>query len=250
MPTNLVGLLLFVVLLAPGFLHVLRREAEHPQRPISAFRETVAVALVSVVCDLAALGLMIPLRALAPDRTPDVGALIRDPDNYGRGHYALLMGWGLSLLAAACLLAIALANREFTNRAGHGIRRIPGLRWLAPQPARRVHPKSAWRRLFEDHNHLGSRIHLGCELDDGSHLAGWLYSYNPDEPETGDRDLVLTPPLTMVAVGATEAQPLEGVGAVIVSARRIVSLHVAYVDSPSPVEPRFTAVPRRDRHEH
>jgi hypothetical protein len=229
-PSNLVGLLLFVVLLAPGFVHVLRREAERPQRPISAFRETVLLALVSVTCDLAVLGLVVPARLLIPQLTPDVDALIRDPGGYARGHYTLIIVWGLALLIAACLLAVALANGELTSRAGRLARRLPGLRWLAPPPARSVQPISAWWRLFQEHNHPDARIYVGCELDDGSYVAGWLYSYTPDVPETGDRDLVLAAPLEMCPAGATESTQLERVGAIVVSARRLISLHVTYVD--------------------
>jgi Family of unknown function (DUF6338) len=204
-PTNVAGLLLFVALLAPGFMYVLRREAERPQQPVSAFRETVALAFVSVTCDLVVLLLiLVPARILIPQSTPDVGALVREPGAYVREYYALLAAWGAGLLAVACLLGATLASSDLSDRAGQFVRRIPGLRWLAPSPTRRVQPVSAWWRLFHAHDHLNARIYVGCELDDGSYVAGWLYSYTPDLPETGDRDLVLTAPVQLCAAGATD----------------------------------------------
>jgi Family of unknown function (DUF6338) len=231
-PSNLAGLLLFVVLLAPGFVHALRREAERPQRPISAFRETVRLVLVSVTCDVAVLVLLSLVRLLRPLQTPNVGALVRNPVPYARTHYALLATWSLGLLLAACLLAIALAHPAVTSRLGHATLRVAVLRWLVPSPTDIIQPISAWWRLFADHDHPGARIYLDCELNDGSYVGGWLYSYNPDEPETGDRDLVLGAPLRMRAVGTDATAPLEGVSAVVISARQLVSMHVTYVEPP------------------
>jgi hypothetical protein len=231
-PSNLAGLLLFVVLLAPGFVHALRREAERPQRPILGFRETVRLVLVSIACDLAVLVLLVPARFAIPSQTPDVGALVRSPVPYARTHQALLAAWSLGLLLAACLLAIALAHPAVTSFLGQATRRVAVLRWMVPSPTDVIQPISAWWKLFADHDHPGAQIYLDCELNDGSYVGGWLYSYNPDEPETGDRDLVLGAPLRIRAAGTDETGPLEGVGAVVVSARQLVRLHVTYVEPP------------------
>jgi len=89
-PTSLLGLLLFVVLLAPGFAYTLCRERLTAHRPVSAFRETVALVFVGVLCDAVALGVFAVLRVLGPGWTPDVGALLRDPQGYALRHYAEL----------------------------------------------------------------------------------------------------------------------------------------------------------------
>ena len=230
MPTSLVGLLLFVGLLAPGFCYLLRREREVPNRPVSVFRETVTLVLTSLACDAAvAVGFGL-VRVLLPRQTPDVGALVRGPSSYGRQHYATLAWWALGLLAVACLLATVMASADFSAKVGAGLHRVPGLGWLAP-PARGVRFRSAWWRVFKDHPHRGHRIYVGCSLEDGSYVAGWLFSHAVDYEETADRDLVLGAPLRFRPAGAEdrEAPELENVAAVVVSARRIVELFVTYV---------------------
>jgi hypothetical protein len=131
-PTTLVGLLLFVVLLAPGFCYLLRRERAQGVRTVSPFRETVTLAVISLGCDATVGAAFGVVRTLLPNRTPDIGALVRHPADYARGHYASLAWWGLGLLTAACLLGVALASTDIGAKAAAGIGRIPGLRRLAP----------------------------------------------------------------------------------------------------------------------
>lgn len=70
-PTSLAGLVLFVVLMTPGLVLVLRRERTVPARQISAFRETVRVVAASTGCLLLAGLLLTLLRALLPQATVD-----------------------------------------------------------------------------------------------------------------------------------------------------------------------------------
>lgn len=226
MPTTLVGLLLFVVLLAPGFCYLLRREREQPARTVSTFRETVTLAAISLCCDATVGVAFAVVRILLPTRTPDIGALVRHPGDYAREHYASLAWWGLGLLMAACLLGVALASTDIGAKTAARLGRIPGLRWLAP-PANSVTFQSAWWRLF--HQHEDSLVHVGCHLDDGSFISGWLLSYAADHDETGDRELTLSAPVFFRPAGDADGADLDGVGAVAVSARRIVDLLVSYV---------------------
>lgn len=227
MPTTLVGLLLFVVVLAPGFCYLLRQEHARGARTVSPFRETVTLVVISLGC-AAAIGVTFGiLRILLPSYTPDIGAFVRDPASYARAHYASLAWWGLSLLIASCLLAVTLASTEIGAWTAAAIRRIPGVRRLAP-PTNPVTFHSAWWRLF--HQHTDCLIHVGCHLDDGSFVSGWLLSYAADYDETGDRELTLSAPVFFRPAGERGGGNLEGVGAVAISARRIVSLLVSYVD--------------------
>lgn len=132
MPTTLVGLLLFVVLLAPGFCYVLRKELARGSRTISPFRETVTLAVISLGCDAAVGAAFGMVRILLPSRTQTSGHWFAPRQNYVRGHYASLAWWGLSLLTAACLFGVALASTEIGSKAAAALRRIRGLRWLAP----------------------------------------------------------------------------------------------------------------------
>lgn len=55
MPTTLTGLLLFVVLLLPGFAYLVGKERNGTERRMSPFRETVAIVAASVTCELVVL---------------------------------------------------------------------------------------------------------------------------------------------------------------------------------------------------
>ena len=93
MPTTLTGLLLFVVLLLPGFAYLIGKERHGTERRLSPFRETVAIVAASVTSELIVLVVFAGIRSLLPSITPDVGALIRHGGVYlrgsqgGHGHY-------------------------------------------------------------------------------------------------------------------------------------------------------------------
>jgi len=246
MPTTLVGLLLFVVVLTPGFCYLLRQEHARGARTVSPFRETVTLVVISLGC-VAAIGATFGIvRILIPGHTPDVGAFVRHPADYARAQYASLAWWGLGLLTAACLLGVALASTEIGTKTAAAIRRIPGLRRLAP-PANPVTFNSAWWRLF--HQHEDCLIHVGCHLDDGSFVSGWLLSYAADYDETGDRELTLSAPVFFRPAGERDGNNLEGVGAIAISARRIVSLLVSYVDDQQAPGPTGDGDPRARLHD-
>src|SRR6266545_3414235 len=110
MPTTALALLLFVVLLAPGFVYTLQRELDIPEREVSVFRETTSVALASVATNLVVIGAFAILRTLLPTHTPDVGELVRDTRSYVDREYDQLAIWTLGLLVAAASLAYCSAR--------------------------------------------------------------------------------------------------------------------------------------------
>lgn len=224
MPTTLLGLLLFLVLLLPGFAYTLRRERHVSSRSVSVFRESVSVAFVSVVADAAILAAFAVLRGVAPSATPDVGALVRDPSGYGRTHYAELIGWGAGLLLIATVLATVAAGPSPRRIS----RRIPLLRDRITGREHEAH-MSAWTLLFTEH--AGARIHLGCVLSDGSYISGKLLSYSRASEDVEDREITLSGPIRYRAPGETELTTIPDVGAAAVSARELVLLTVSYVKS-------------------
>lgn len=222
MPTTFLGLLLFLVLLVPGFVYTLRRERIVSSRNVSAFRETVSLAFVSVLADGAVLIGFALLRLVAPEWTPDVGALIADSAGYARGHYVELFWWGAGLLAVATALAAVAAGPLPREVA----RKVPGLRERVPQREHEAY-MSAWTLLFNEHR--GARIHLGCLLSDGSYLTGRLFSYSRAAEDVEDRELTLCAPIGYRAPGETTLTNLPDVGTAAVSARQLVLLTVSYV---------------------
>ena len=229
MPTSFVGLLLFVALLAPGLAYVARRRVLTPITKPSVFRETATVVLLSAASDAFALALLGAVRGAFPDQTPDVGALVLAPRAYFQRHYIEVFAWGTGTLIVACLLALAGAA-VLSARPVVWLLSLGFFGWLLGRGENdeRVTTEPAWWRLFSGRP---ERIHLGCELDDGSWVSGYLASYSAESDETADREFVLAEELKYLPAGAqpgTEPQVLNA-SAVVVSARRLQLLHVTYV---------------------
>lgn len=226
-PSTLLGLLVFAVLLAPGFVYIVIRERRTPERQLSAFRETAELACISLATNGTCLLLFAVVRGVAPGLTPDVGALIRNPQSYLTADYAAVAGWGSGLLLLAMVLAGTAAYARWDG-------------WIATRMLARVDKPlvsptvSAWWLLFN--KHPGARLYVGCVLNDGGYVAGWLHSFSNAASDIPDRDLTLTAPIYYRAPGRDDGNELPNVGAVSVSARQLGLLLVSYVD-PAPADP-------------
>jgi hypothetical protein len=222
-PTTLAGLLIFVVLLMPGFAYLVGKERQGTERRASPFRETVAIVAASVASEIFVLALFGVARWQWPSITPDVGALVRGPDGYlvgtgtTHGNYGEVSTWALGLLALATVVAYSATSPR--------VRRIASkLPLIGPYPHDST--VSGWWLLFEKFPR-GRLVEVGCILDDGSFFCGYLASFNNSADDMPDRDLILRPPIRYRAPGARESVPYP-VTAVCITASRIVSMTVAY----------------------
>lgn len=226
MPSTLAGLVLFVVGLAPGLVFVLAQQRVAPHQTLSTFRETTVVVCVSIAVDTAVLAAFGGLRAIWPHGTPDVGRLVRDRSVYLRESYLLVFWWSVALL----VVAVALAAWVGSGAARRTLVRVPGVS-LAPQADPHESRLSAWWLLFRDQP--GIRVHLGCNLLDGSFVSGWLLSYSMSADDIADRDITLAAPIHYRPPGATETSELARTSAVMVSARQLSVLFVSHqTDTP------------------
>ncbi|MEO6703710.1 MAG: DUF6338 family protein [Jatrophihabitantaceae bacterium] len=232
MPTTTVGLVVFVVLLAPGLTYSVYRAASTPVQKPSPLRELGGIALRSVIWDIAALLVFGMVRVLYPANTPDVGRLARDRSAYLRDHFAYVFWWAVALLLFACLAALGAALFA-SSSAGVQAFAKPPLSWFTPRGG--VSGDPAWWVLFNQYP--DARVYVGVTLDDGSYLGGWVLSYSPDSDESADRELTLSGPISYRSPTAANAGNLD-VGAVAVSARRIQYLTVSYIQpDPNPPQP-------------
>ncbi|MFD4637598.1 DUF6338 family protein [Lentzea sp. NPDC058436] len=215
-PTTLLGLVLFVALLTPGFAYSARRERSGPERQFSALRETVAMVAVSVVCDLVVLSLALAVWTISPRRTVDLTALLGKPGDYAVKHHVALWIWSVGLVAAATLLAVLVAGPAFDRLSRRN--EAPFL--------------SAWGRLFTAHPDC--RVHVGCHLSDGTYVAGWLLTYSRAAADVADRELTISGPVQYRAAGQETTTELPNVGAMAVSARQLTLLQVSYVRTAQP----------------
>ncbi|MFF9914863.1 DUF6338 family protein [Streptomyces sp. NPDC013457] len=212
MPATFTSLLLFIILLAPGFTYAAVRDRHRPERTSTALRETSRVVLASVGFNAAALIFFACVRIVAPGQTPDVGRIVRDRDRYVHAHYAETLMWAAALLLLAVLFAVLVAR-------------------FLPRRTFSVNPESsAWWVLFDMNARANGTewIRVGCELIDGSYLAGQVHHYSPNPEETGDRELALGPPFEYRPGPDGEQRDLTDTHRVVISARQIKFLGVTY----------------------
>jgi hypothetical protein len=234
MPTTLPAVLVFVVLLLPGFAYQVGKERRGTERTTSVLRETAAVVVVSVISEF----FVLIVTAWVWSRYIDFGRLIREPRKYWLGEPETLGWWGVSLLITASVatyLVTMLRGAEIPGW-GHWIanklkfqirRRRPAFalaRWVWRQVTY-THPStlSAWGVVFQGTKRF--EVTLDIRLTDGAYLRGRLMSHSTVGADTPDRELVLGPPIRYRAPKSKNSHAYPA-GAVIISARNIATMFV------------------------
>ena len=231
-PSNLTGLLLFVILLLPGFAYNIVRARRRPDRQLTSLQETVIIVTASLAA-LAATGVVFAIiRALLPGVTPDVRAALFSTHAYLQAHYVRTAWWTVAFLAVAILGAVGVAEAQESQWLSHS-RYLRGLA-APPDPS----TQSGWWIAFRPGLDAGHEVHVGCMLDDGSYVSGRLRSYSQVAEDTPDRDLVLRAPIKVRPRGATEAREVQNVTWMTISARHIVTMAVTYVSRVPSSQPR------------
>jgi hypothetical protein len=227
-PSSLAGLLLFVVLLAPGLAYVLRHERVVPARSHTPFRETLRVVFVSTACLLVAGLLSAAVRAAIPHYTPDVNRLVQDPRGYWRGHHVQLAWWGIAFILVATLIGAVFADRRVV-KLSRRLARTPGIRWLTGSRDTDIDSASSWYRvmlLYEEAGNPGP-IHVGAAMDDGTYVEGFAWRFSVDAGEDENRDIVLSAPLQLTTLDGN-VHPYAAQFAVM-SARHIRRLDITHL---------------------
>jgi hypothetical protein len=226
-PSSLLGLALFVVLLAPGLAYVLRHEQVVPARAYSGFRESLRVIFVSVACLTVTALLLALLRGLFPAITPDVGDVIKDPSGSVRRHHAELAWWALASVLFATLLGAVVADPRVVGFL-HATSKAKSVRWLTGATNTGIRPVSAWYRvmhLFDDNQ---GPVMVGSQMDDGTYVEGRLFSFNAAAEDHQDRDILLSAPLYVTTVDGVRHE--FAAQFTVISAHRIVRLDVTHLD--------------------
>jgi len=208
MPTTLGGLAIFVIFLTPGFLNFIQRRRRVPQRKLSSLVEVATFVSISVLTNLAALAAFSFFRWLEPDHSPNVDEIVTLGSKYIDPRLGYIILWSGIILAFSCTLAILIGAR--------------------PGPLARITPlvvdSSAWYQVFES-GPPDTRVYLGCDMNDGSYVSGYLDWSNTDIDEVADRDLVLASPITIVIDGQESDSECQRI---ILSARNIAKLSVDF----------------------
>jgi hypothetical protein len=227
-PSDLTGLLLFVVMLWPGFAYNSARARRRPDRQLTSLQETVIIVTASLAALVATSVVFAIIRVLLPGVTPDVRATLFSTHAYLQAHYVRVAWWAVAFLAVAILGAMGVAEAQESQ----WLRRSRYLRGLAAPPDPST--QSGWWIAFRPGLDAGHEVHVGCTLDDGSYVSGRLHSYSQVAEDTADRDLVLRAPVKVRPRGAAEASEVPNVTWMTVSARHIVTMAVTYVSRVPP----------------
>lgn len=226
-PSTLVGLLLFAVLLGPGYVYVRRLEQIKPAYNESVFRETVAIVAASIACNFAALAVFYIIRITLPHLTPDVGELVRGSDAYIRDEYALVGAYGFGTYVMAVMIAFLAGHPAVrTSKLARAKWIRKWIRKATGQPS--VVGQSAWTKLFVSEPECAKRV--ACRLNDGSWVDGWLLSWNPKPEEDDERTLILHAPIRFRGPKGKFPKYLSGTQYSMISAHQITRLDLFYVD--------------------
>jgi hypothetical protein len=235
MPTTLTGVLLFVVLLLPGFAYQVGKERRGNERTTSVLRETAAVVTASVASE----GFVLIATSWLWSRHIDFGRLVREPRKYWHCDPTTIAWWAVGLLAGAIAFAylVTLFRGAKVPRWGH--RAARGLKWIRIKKRRPiftagrwvwrqitfVHPStmSAWGALFGDAEAFGMLVDI--RLTDGAWVSGSLMSYSTVGADTPDRELILGPPIRWRGAKGKNLNSYP-VGNVVISARQISAMFV------------------------
>jgi hypothetical protein len=206
MPTTIISVGIFLILLGPGFCFVAVQDRRFPARDQSPFHEAVAIGAWSILLNAFVAAVATVVTHFHLVATIDAEALSRDTKTYWLSHFRLVNCWALALLAAACLLGVALGA-------------------LLPAHSGRLSETSWWKlsHLKDQHEQLW----VGCVLDDGAFIRGQLWSYNPGPDETPDRDLIVRDPHYRSPNG--DAIHSMGVAAVCISASKLRYVTFSYL---------------------
>lgn len=234
-PSGVAGVLLFILLLWPGFAYSSIRARRRPERQQTALRETVSIVSVSLTALVVTGILFAILRSIFPGATPNIDRLIFHSRTYLERQYVLVAWWALVLLALAVLGSGGIAIAQSSDR----LSKMRMLRWFAAPPDPST--MSSWWVAFTEYSPADVEIHVGCTLDDGSYISGRLYSFSQAGDDTADRDLLLRDPIRVRPPGAASAQEMERAGLVAISARHLVTMIVTYVSRNPPEAAELSA---------
>lgn len=215
MPSTLVGLLIFIGLLVPGFVHHTWRRRTVPLRPDSPLLETASLVTISLVADLTALALFGIARWVRPSAFLDPADFLAAPRQFFIDNLGAASRTALGLLILATLVALLIAAR------------VPPLRWLSARFDPAIVDVPAWYEVFEALD--DKYVHVGCSMKGGGYISGVLAWYSTDTDETDNRSLVLAPPFRRLE--ADGSVDVSRVGRIILAARDIDVMEVTYLES-------------------
>lgn len=219
MPASGLGVLVFLVAVAPGFCYEILRQRRFTRAKESALFEISRILVASVVIGLiAGSGAFGAWVWAAPNEPPNVAALLRHDLQYIGDHVALVVGSLVTYLGASA--AIAHVANAFHKRGAGDL----------------ITAHSLWHEVFRNRVPPGRKPVARVTLKSGAVWMGKVAKYSA-EHELADRELVLFTPIYLGTV-STGKLGLTHHDSVVLRGAEIESFSVDYPEAdPSESEP-------------
>ena len=181
-PNTLLGFLLFLWLVTPGFFFSWLAARRRALQATSTFQEVSSVVLASAAFSTVAAALVLGCVAALDTSTFDVESAITEGASYLRQKWTVVIGAAVAHLVLACLLAWgadAYLKKLQEDAAG--------------RPAPKLKAESSWTPplgLVQP----GTSRHVWLRLRSGVELRGRVKGFG-HEIDLADRELILTMPL-------------------------------------------------------
>jgi hypothetical protein len=173
-PDTVLGLVVLLASLGPGFVYLRVAERRGPRVPRSGLIESVELVVLGAAAS--AVTVLVVALGAAALRILTISALARTPAAYYHRHPVLVIGLAAAALIAAYPVAWAMARVVYR---GKPVTNVPG---------------SAWSRMLTDARPSKDHgVFATVELRDGRKLSGTVASYTLDE-ENPNREIALWEP--------------------------------------------------------
>lgn len=226
-PSSVVAVLIFLVLVTPGVAFELLWRRTRPRRDESAFVEVSRVLLAGTGFSAAAITTIIVLEAIAPGSLIDATDMLRTGQQYVSGQPVATLVTAAAIPILAVLYCVVV----------HDL--------LTPGRLRRLEQETLWHSAFSRLGDSGVHVYLSVQLKDGTTVTGYLHGY-PTEPDPGKRELLLAArpgePLTIRPPSAPRAVKLDPAWQrILLLGSEIATIATCYVGSrnPTPIPTRL-----------
>lgn len=180
MPTEPLSVLVYVLLLLPGLVFLVKTETYRASLKHSAFRETATVVILSSICVGFSLLLLCLWSFFDPIASDLLSDFVASPRNFVEQQLPTFVVVLLATLLVSCATAYLLAGEGMQER----FRELLGAKNKIDVYS------SSWDTAFRMHDNV--LVDVGIQLKSGAWVSGNLFSFDPVLDGIPHRSLVLS----------------------------------------------------------
>ena len=182
MPDTLIGLLVALAGVAPGYIFVRQAERREPRRERSTLLEAAEMLLIGG--SSTAVSILLVLSLAQAISYLDLPALLEEPTHYFGVQPQRVLVAGCAVLAVSYSLSWVAATLIFRGRPPN------------------IHPNySVWRAVISEASRTSGDAMAALEMKDGRVVSGFVHSYTLD-PDSDVREIALKEPIYARTAGS------------------------------------------------